>query len=193
MQRLAIEQILEIRGHVGDSRMRLGQPNADEMCIAVTRRQALGATATDWNSDRRERFLLRRDVQRPLSVDERVWSASTDGGCRVAVSAFLATETRVVRSTWFAWEVEEDVRLLGYDVADRVFTSGLSNCGYTDAEKAALRPVWADRLNTFHLFAEPHVACQFKVTADARVPEHAPFLVFGIYLLLDDTPREAPR
>lgn len=46
---------------------------------------------------------------------------------------------------------EEGWRFLGFDVADGGFISGLSNCGYTDAEAASLRSQWAGLLNEHHL------------------------------------------
>ena len=82
-----------------------------------------------------------------------------------------------------AFKIEGETERLGYDVADEVMTSGLSNCGYSNKEREVVRPRWASRLNRFHLFDDDDAALQFKVLSDARVPEHAPFFVFGIYRL----------
>jgi hypothetical protein len=164
--------------------MRVERPNPDEVWIGVDQRAALGSIPTDWNSDRRERYLLRLDVERPLSVDRRVWALETGrGGSRVALSVLDQEAPERVQSIWFPYEVEGEPRLLGYDIADDVFLSGLSNCGYTDAEKAALRPRWAARLNRFHLLDQVDAASEFKALTEARVPEHAPFFIFGLYLL----------
>ncbi len=164
--------------------MRLERPNGDEFWIDVELRQSLGSIPTDWNSARRERYLLRLDVERPLSVDRRVWPLeSGDGGCRVGFSVVDREAPERVQSIWFAREVEGESRLLGYDIADDVFLSGLSNCGYTEEETAMLRSTWAARLNRFHLFDQLDAASEFKALTDARVPEHAPFFVFGLYLL----------
>jgi len=164
--------------------MRLAKPNDYEIWIEVELRQGLGSIPTDWDSARRERYLLRLDVERPLSVDKRVWPIEIgDGGCHVGFSVSDQEAPEQVRSIWFPREVEGEARLLGYDIADDVFLSGLSNCGYTDEEKTALRSTWASRLNRFHLFDQADVAFEFKTLTEARVPEHAPFFVFGIYRL----------
>jgi hypothetical protein len=73
--------------------------------------------------------------------------------------------------------------LLGFDVADSGFLSGLSNCGYSAEERPALREQWAPLLNDHHLFAEPIPAFAFRALTDARVPEHAPFFVYGLHLI----------
>lgn len=78
-------------------------------------------------------------------------------------------------------------RHAGYDVADYYLTSALSNCG------AALwsdRREWAALLNDHHLFTELGAALRFRAEADRHVQEHAPFFVFGLWLL--DPPPAAP-
>ncbi|HXH85088.1 MAG TPA: hypothetical protein VNN07_19420 [Candidatus Tectomicrobia bacterium] len=71
----------------------------------------------------------------------------------------------------------------GLDVADGSRLSGLSNCGYGEDEAAALVARWAPRLNRWHLFDDPQDALAFREVADARIPEHAPFFVYGLYLV----------
>ena len=73
--------------------------------------------------------------------------------------------------------------LLGYDVADSSMLSGLSNCGYLPFEADQLRASWAPLLNESHLFRTKDDASRFEHVANARVPEHAPFYVFGLYLI----------
>ena len=70
--------------------------------------------------------------------------------------------------------------LLGYDVSDEWMLSGLSNCGYGE-EAESLRPLWAPHLNEHHLFDDFEKAAEFEALTDARVEEHAPFFVYGIY------------
>ena len=72
-------------------------------------------------------------------------------------------------------------RLLGFDVADGSMLSGLSNCGYSPDEAAGLRPASRSSLNGNHLFADVADALRFKHLADKRVPEHAPFFVYGLF------------
>jgi hypothetical protein len=75
--------------------------------------------------------------------------------------------------------------LLGFDVADSSFLSGLANCGYTDhLVLLEARKNWANRLNEWHLFQEEDAARSFREEVDIRVPEHAPFFVFGLWVLV---------
>jgi hypothetical protein len=71
---------------------------------------------------------------------------------------------------------------LGYDVADPTI-SGLSNCGYKPEERRDLMAVWGPRLNPHHLFENLDHAFEFRALTDARVPEHAPFFVIGLWLI----------
>jgi hypothetical protein len=103
----------------------------------------------------------------PLNAQERdVWEA------------MLSTTPRLNRSG--EW------RLLGYDIADRALTSGLSNCGYDPQEVQALRVKWTPHLNGFHLFIDSDRAYEFKMMTDSRVREHAPFFVYGLYRVRAD-------
>jgi hypothetical protein len=71
--------------------------------------------------------------------------------------------------------------LMGYDVADRFFTSGLSNCGYNVEEAERARATWRESINTNGLFSSADEARRFKEYSDTRVQAHAPFYIFGIY------------
>lgn len=79
--------------------------------------------------------------------------------------------------------VSQGWKLLGYDVADRSLLSGLSNCGYDGDEKPILTKTWPDKLNEVGLLRDLNDAMEFKDVTNRRVPEHAPFLVFGLYEL----------
>jgi hypothetical protein len=59
-------------------------------------------------------------------------------------------------------------------------------------ERAALAPRWAPRLSRYHLFDTAADALAFRETADARVPEHAPFFVYAIHLVAETEPTFAP-
>lgn len=74
-------------------------------------------------------------------------------------------------------------RLLGYHVADEGMISGLSNCGYSVAEQAQWSARLGKALNQYHLINDQGVALRTAADADQRVPEHAPFLVFGLLLV----------
>jgi len=73
--------------------------------------------------------------------------------------------------------------LLGYDVADASWISGLSNCGYTADEKKELAIRWLPRLNSFGLLKDLDGAAGFREVCDRRIPDHAPFQIFGIFQL----------
>lgn len=86
--------------------------------------------------------------------------------------------------------------LLGFDVADAGFISGLSNCGYDPSERTELRATWGAHLNEHHLFTDVNKALAFRDLTDKCVPEHAPFFVYALSLappqavtLLNETPR----
>jgi len=68
---------------------------------------------------------------------------------------------------------------LGYDVSDKWLTSGLSNCGTTET----LRNTYASSLNEYHLFDAIRPAVDFMHVTDERVRAHAPFFVFGLWLI----------
>ncbi len=70
--------------------------------------------------------------------------------------------------------------VIGFDVADTGFISGLSNCGYGDEERAGLRRDWGPRINDHGLFESVDDALAFVAVSDARVPEHAPFYVMAL-------------
>jgi hypothetical protein len=72
---------------------------------------------------------------------------------------------------------------LGYDVSDKWLTSGLSNCGSNESEMQILRETYAPALNEHHLFDALKPAVDYVHVTDERVPEHAPFFVYGLWLI----------
>ena len=74
---------------------------------------------------------------------------------------------------------------LGYDVADASRLSGLTNCGYERDEAPPLRERWGRFLNVHHVFDQIAYALAFRQAADIRVSEHAPFFVYGLYVIED--------
>ena len=72
---------------------------------------------------------------------------------------------------------------LGYDVSDKWLTSGLSNCSSTESEMQILRNTYASSLNEYHLFDALEPAVDYVHVTDERVPEHAPFFVYGLWLI----------
>jgi hypothetical protein len=195
------------------------------------RETAEDCTTAPLPHDMRQQFLLRPEIQCPLSIDSGVWPTyflyypevwdllgrqkppliDVDPDCSgglwlslnrmkrrlseharpavlLAVELFAPEETTVAEfpSSLIYSKPEPsmlpaDSLLLGYDVADAGFTSGLSNCGYSDEELEALRPEWAKRINDFGLLRAQEDAFAFVEISNRRVPEHAPFWVFGLY------------
>lgn len=81
----------------------------------------------------------------------------------------------------------EQIRLnrwkcLGYDVADHWLRSGLMNCGYSSLQKSELLKTFGPKLNKYGLFDSTDIAETFRADCNTRIPEHAPFCVFGIWL-----------
>lgn len=166
-----------------------------------------------WTAERRSTYLLRPDVRFPLSVDPNVWerpagdlpaplpwTAVEDVQQRAA--ALMASKHHVCVAVFAAAAEdpaeEEDLRsrtgadsplathpawtFVGFDIADGTEISGLSNCGY-GAELETLRAAWASRLNDRGLFRDIEDAFAFREVTNARVPEHAPFTVYGIWIV----------
>ena len=73
-------------------------------------------------------------------------------------------------------DVPESWRIVGHDVADRDFLTGLSNCGYDERDRADLEG-WENEINDFGLIDDLERARAFRAISDKRVPDHAPFLV----------------
>ena len=84
---------------------------------------------------------------------------------------------------------------LGYDVCDEGLLSGLSNCGYgtNESEIQNLRDTYASDLNEHHLFDSIEPATEFRMLSDKRVREHAPFFVFGIWLIKKEETLDHPK
>jgi len=77
---------------------------------------------------------------------------------------------------------EAEFQFLGYDVADWGLISGVANCGFgADEPVDDYRIHWGTKLNQYHLFDDIGTAHVFTEFADRRVPEHAPFFVFGLW------------
>jgi hypothetical protein len=106
----------------------------------------------------------------------------------IAVTAHLYSEIESQLTYGPYFEKTDPGRLkpwwtfLGYDVSDGSLLSGLTNCGYTQDEKRN-PPATAEDLNRHHLFDSLKQADKFRTYSDNRVKEHAPFLVYGLYLV----------
>jgi hypothetical protein len=179
-----------------------------------------------WSQERKEPYLLRSDIKKPLSTDTMVWRSVFEEVQELEPPVWRGAldlwddlgkmadflKARRVTSHISFWIVgvtlvsgefgeqqeamgyptlpaldlpagSEGWTLLGYDVSDHSLLSGLTNCGYTDEEKPELQKQWGLCLNRYHLFDDVQIAVEFKEITDQRVPEHAPFFVYGLYLI----------
>ncbi len=181
-----------------------------ELLLGFDARAGLDASPSDWSPERREQYLLRRDVRRPLSVDEAVWtrrdSALGEGldvhietpkwtDLSTALAATPADETLVAITVWQglsepAMSPRGEVRpsaldagweRLGWDVVDGLFPSALTNCGYREDDRRAWRAEWEGLLNEHHLFRELPAAFGFRDARARDVPALATLVVMGLY------------
>lgn len=187
-----------------------------------------------WPHGNKDEFLLRLDVERPLSVDLNLWHSFFDvehvprpafvgwgqdqwrdlkeleeyirvyelpGGRRHAVIAIaLVTSAGRPVPSVFGGDLDVvspdgpmcDWRCLGFDAATEWLLSGVTGCGYDD-DIAVWRGEWRHVLNDHHLFPDVATAIRFARLTDRRVPEHAPFFVFGIWQVREAYLRAAER
>ncbi len=174
--------------------------------FGVDLRVPADTTGDAWDADRRARYLLRRDVVHPLSVDPAVWPrvdapapllvpwvgieairalAIPSPHELVVLGGVVVTPADAARMQARGCtdlDIDPGWQLLGYDVVEAGGTiSGLSNCGYGE-EADTLRERWAAELDAQSgLFTDPTSAAAFRAETDARVPEHAPFEVVAIW------------
>lgn len=151
-----------------------------------------------WPPDRQALYLLRTDLDKPLSTDTLVWAAlskTLDLQSRLEdlhhslAQSELGKPYCIIAITQVS-VLEESIssfdpgwQRLGYDVSDTWRLSGLSNCGYLSDEIDDLREEWGPHLNLYHLFEDVERAWDFRSLTNWRVPEHAPFYVYGLYLV----------
>ncbi len=143
-----------------------------------THPQWIGANAPFWESlSRLESAVSAARETRPYRIVAATWHRET--GAEHALGPHeMPTEPESRHPAW---------PLLGFDVSDGSFLSGLSNCGYGEQERPALSAQWGRWLNPSHLFTNLAKALEFRTLSNSRVPEHAPFHVIGLWLV-----REGP-
>ena len=76
--------------------------------------------------------------------------------------------------------------LLGYDVADSYLLSGLTNLSWGNVNKDEVRDIsekYLPSLNEYHLFTSVEPAAAFIPLAEEGARAHAPFFVFGLWLI----------
>ena len=202
---------------------------SNDLLLGFDAREMWLDVAEYWPEERKRRFLLRRDIVKPLSTDILVWRSVFDveqtlhrpqwTGPIQELWEDLATLQASMDTAWsertlpywiIAVTLQEDVcdsedlqewyarasnivpslrdpawAFLGFDVSDKWLLSGLSNCGYgtNESEIQILRETYTSDLNEHHLFDSIKPAVDFMHFSDERVQAHAPFFVFGIWLI----------
>lgn len=157
---------------------RLVWPSLFDLAAAPAAPAWTGANAMLWDDlDRLRGFVAERWPQPVPSHAIVAVTWVSDRGFAEAGATGPYREPTKPSATSPAWSV------LGFDVADGSLLSGLTNCGYAPDEVDVLRARWGPRLNESHLFSSIGDALAFREVADARVPEHAPFFVYGLYLV----------
>lgn len=80
-------------------------------------------------------------------------------------------------------QIDPHWTFLGYDVADPDLWSSLTNWCYDRDEAQLLRDRWEAKLNSYHLFENMEDAIEFAEWSDLEQTGHAPYQVFGLYLI----------
>ncbi len=137
--------------------------------------------AHEWTVERRALYLLVPAVGIPLSVDPKVWPIADDGTETYFSIVLARPGDEQPFGDFDHMNVPADLTLLGYDVADGGKLSGLANCGYESPERDIARAEYSAKLNEHHLFRALDEALVFRTYTEERVPEHAPFFVYGVY------------
>lgn len=130
------------------------------------------------------------NLERLRETVRQVWGATWQPSWLIAIS-IVSASIRGHETRWrdnfdsvLPRERADDWLFFGYDVADASLLSGLTNCGYTPQDRRAINVTeWVPHLNEFHLFNSSERAMAFKTLTDMRVKEHAPFAVYGLYLV----------
>jgi hypothetical protein len=89
-------------------------------------------------------------------------------------------------STSFSELQSRGFNFLGYDAADAWFTSGLMNCGFAHDTKEYLSARYSKMLNENGLFSAIAEAELFQMDCNRRVPDHAPFTIYGLWMYADE-------
>jgi len=106
----------------------------------------------------------------------------------VGVQTELADHLRTLHGDRFpklSPNVVTSAYLLGYDVCDSRFRSGLMHCGVDADKKVRLRKKFGASVNRHGLFDLLEVAVRFAAAIDELVPEHAPTLPVSLFAFAD--------
>jgi hypothetical protein len=187
------------------------RPN--ELLLGFDAREMWLDVAEYWPEERKRTFLLRQDIVKPLSTDIWVWRSVFDvehtlnrpqwTGPIQELWEDLATLQAYLDTAWSertlpSWIIAVTLQEDGCESEDllewyvRVSKSfdetvpgalPLSGYGTNETELQILRETYASSLNEHHLFDAIKPAVDFMHVSDERVQEHAPFFVFGLWLI----------
>lgn len=186
-----------------------------EIVIGFDVREMKTPYLAQWSDERKQTYLIKKQVKKPLSIDRLVWPSVLDDAPNGTVNNICLWRNGNVLKQFFQAmaqgsneafcvaftllsddrtslenfdlagispaEIGQDWELLGYDVADGGLLSGLTNCGYEPTDAHHFAGLFIRHINKYHLFTDFGVASVFAEMNDLRVPEHAPFFVYGIY------------
>lgn len=114
---------------------------------------------------------------------------SNDFGQVIEITLLTGDEgyAKFIREVLFGYvsDADKDIirskeELLGFDVADRLLISGISNCQLDRDELTAIRSEWAYAINDNGLVREVRLARNLRSVCDRLIPEHAPFEIYRI-------------
>lgn len=168
-------------------------------------------TLDQWSGDRKRRFLLKNNINPPRSVDMAIWDdfdkkhsefQTCDVDCHpdfeladdhsTLLISMPVTDYRhffsyldnseIYWPQWIQCLNTDAIQLdfLGYDVADFMLMSGINNCGYEVGDRKLFEQ-YIPYINEYGLVSDLDAADSIRKLNDQRVPEHAPFYIFGIY------------
>lgn len=176
----------------------------NDITIGYDNREPLDLLVRQWNQNRRDEHLINPLVTYPLSVDFYVWAPlvahSSKLPCGLYTEYNRSLEDLGVPIAITVWDSRgkdyfaaicegllsesrlDNWTFLGYDIADQYFVSALSNCGVGEEDELT-KQKWVKCVNDWGLISEESEASEFRDWSDQRVREHAPFFVYGLYVV----------
>ncbi len=176
-----------------------------EIVVGFDTRLAPHGAAEEWDDARRELYLI-SPAPWPLSVDEAVWLRKNSTlvygkGVTIETPRFRTVEEARAAAGPDEWAIaitqwvgpgepepadplgpiDPAWALLGYDIVEGFFPSGLFNCGYPGEDTTPWTEDFGPGLNGWGLFHDLPLAFTFRDDTAKRVRGHGPFAVMGLY------------
>jgi hypothetical protein len=172
--------------------------------VAYRGYRCIGARSLSlWDRERREKYLIVPDVPVPISLDTAVTSEAlgSDPTSDTVELLGLATteEDGDILIGWRFPEVSplpafplgDEWLFLGFDICDRSNISGLMNCAASSLDGKP-EGYWRLAVNRYHLFDRSADANTFRNRCNARISEHAPFVLIALFARLPSYPETGP-